>query len=755
MRRSVAPVVTLALLFLSGSTTLAQEQDFESILRFEGVREGATLRGWGGGPAETIHFDGTVVHGGSGAARLERDAGSPSNFSTITKRVSIDFGGQWLELRGFLRTEGVSEYAGLWLREDGPGGVLQFDNMQNRGVRGTTDWTEYTIRLPLDEKARTLFFGVLVAGEGKVWADDLQLLVDGKPITQAPKQAIKTTILDTDQEFVAGSGITVSSLTESQIEHVAVLGMVWGFLKYHHPRVAAGELHWDFELFRVLPEILDAADRNARNRTLAQWVDQLGVPQSCDPCAKPPKDAHLLPELDWIQDAEMLGPVLSSQLKNVHARRFSGTEQFYLSQVPVVRNPAFQRELTYADPQPPDAGFRILALLRLWNIIEYWFPYRDQLDDDWQSVLREFLPRLVEAANWDGYRLELLALITRIQDTHANLWSELSVRPPRGGCNWPVAIRFVEGRATVTAFTDKVPGPASELEIGDVIEMVDGKPVDALIEAWSPYYSASNETTRLRDIARFLPRGECGESKLTLDRRGQSRTVMVARLAGTKRKPIPHDRPGETFQLLSEEVAYLKLSNIRVHDIAKYLERASGTRGLVIDIRNYPSEFVVFALGTRLVQEPTPFTRFTVGDLDNPGAFTWTQPLELQPEPPGYRGKVAILVDEVSMSQAEYTAMALRAGPQAVVVGSTTAGADGNVSSIPLPGGLRTMISGIGVFYPDKTPTQRVGIVPDVVATPTIDGIREGRDEVLEEALRHILGPDADEKMIRQIAKPP
>ena len=65
------------------------------------------------------------------------------------------------------------------------------------------------------------------------------------------------------------------------------------------------------------------------------------------------------------------------------------------------------------------------------------------------------------------------------------------------------------------------------------------------------------------------------------------------------------------------------------------------------------------------------------------------------------------------------------------------------------------MMSGIGVFYPDETPTQRIGIVPDVVVTPTIDGIREGRDEVLEAALRQILGPDADEQTIRQMARRP
>jgi len=110
-----------------------------------------------------------------------------------------------------------------------------------------------------------------------------------------------------------------------------------------------------------------------------------------------------------------------------------------------------------------------------------------------------------------------------------------------------------------------------------------------------------------------------------------------------------------------------------------------------------------------------------------------------------------VLVDEVSQSQAEYTTMAFRAAG-AKVVGSTTAGADGNVSAIPLPGGLRSMVSGIGVFYPDKRPTQRVGIVPDLEVRPTIAGIRDGRDEVLEAGVQQILGPDVSAETIRRIA---
>ena len=85
--------------------------------------------------------------------------------------------------------------------------------------------------------------------------------------------------------------------------------------------------------------------------------------------------------------------------------------------------------------------------------------------------------------------------------------------------------------------------------------------------------------------------------------------------------------------------------------------------------------------------------------------------------------------------------MALRAVPGAKVVGSTTAGADGNVSTIILPGNRSTGISGLGVYYPDGRETQRIGIVPDVVVTPTIEGVREGRDEVLERAVQLIEKP--------------
>lgn len=82
--------------------------------------------------------------------------------------------------------------------------------------------------------------------------------------------------------------------------------------------------------------------------------------------------------------------------------------------------------------------------------------------------------------------------------------------------------------------------------------------------------------------------------------------------------------------------------------------------------------------------------------------------------------------------------MALRVAPNAIVLGSTTSGADGNVSAIYLPGNVFTYISGIGVLNPDRSETQRIGIIPDIEIKPTIKGIQNGKDELLEKAIEII-----------------
>ena len=734
-----------------------EQTDLKAALSFELPSTSNMPGGWGGGPPETIFMDNKVVHGGPWAVRIERTSESPNNFSTITKSIEMDFSGASLELRGFLRTEEVSDFVGLWMREDGESPALAFDNMQGRQLKGTTGWSEYSISLPISSQARKLFFGFLLSGTGKAWVDGLQLLVDGKPVWEAPKVSRPTTILERDHQFDGGSRILITSdLSKMQVENLTELGKVWGFLKYYHPKVTAGQIHWDYELFRVMPQILSATDRAAANAVLVKWIDGLGPLEACEPCAKlDENDLYFRPDVGWIANRIQLGDQLSQWLESIYAKRIP-KQQFYVSEDPNIGNAVFHHELGYESLKFPDAGFQLLALFRFWNIVEYWSPYRDVTGENWDNVLKEFIPRVGLAKDAESYRRELMVLIAKVHDGHANLWSSLEDRPPVGNCQLPIDVRFVENLPVISEFSGRAPNDLGELKIGDVITDLDGVPVSKLIESWTPYYGASNDAARLFNLGRFLTRGKCGETSMGIRRASKELKFKATRVAtaGSAQERHTHDLSGPTFRLLSKDVAYLKLSSVKATEAEHYVQQASGTKGLIIDIRNYPAEFMVFALGSHLVESDTPFAIFTTIDLSNPGAFHWGKPVSLTSQRPHYAGKVVILADESSLSQAEYTTMAFRAARGAIVVGSQTAGADGNVSPFGLPGGLRSMISGIGVFYPDRKPTQRIGIVPNVDVKPTIEGIREGRDEVLEEALRQILGSQVPSTTIENMAKP-
>jgi erythromycin esterase len=124
--------------------------------------------------------------------------------------------GRALRLTGFIRTEGIaSGYAGLWMRIDGVGGAIAFDNMAQRGVQGTTSWTKYEIELPVDSGASAIVLGALHPGVGTAWYDSLTIEVvgpprprtvaDAAPFRPAPRVPEDSTRLLTDAELALRS----------------------------------------------------------------------------------------------------------------------------------------------------------------------------------------------------------------------------------------------------------------------------------------------------------------------------------------------------------------------------------------------------------------------------------------------------------------------------------------------------------------------------------------------------------------------
>jgi C-terminal processing protease CtpA/Prc len=690
---------------------------------------------WTGNPKGTVFADDTTFHVGRWSVLLDREQGSEGSFSAVTRSMPVQLSGTHLTLRGYLRLAGVAGSAGLWLKEEANGKVVAFANMQDQALEGNRDWKEYQIDLPIHPEATRIAFGGLLSGTGKLWITELSLMVDGKPFAAEPYHNSTT-----DHEFDSGSRVHLDTVSNLQIDNLSRLARVWGFLKYHHPNVTAGKHQWDYELFRIMPQILRATSSAQANLVLSNWVENLGSTNLPAKSAKlEQQDLAVEPDIKWIYDQSYLGTSLSKELREIYDNRVAG-QQFYVSLTPNVQNADFHEEPAYRDIRFPDSGFQLLALFRFWNIVQYWYPYRDVSREDWPRVLAEFIPKVALADNTKDYQLALIQLVARVHDTHANLWSSINLRPPIGDCKVPINIRFI-GKQAVVISTEDV-SPSFPINAGDIVKQIGSVEISqTLVQKLEPFYGDSNEASLLRDIAGSLTKGSCGPLSILLERNGRRNIVVTDRI-GSSPKSIQrwHDLPGPTFRLLASDVAYLKLSSIHVSEIDHYIDQAKGTKGIILDLRNYPSEFVVHPLASCFIRSDTAFARFSVPDLSNPGAFRFTEPAVIKPGSKYYPGKVIILTDEMTQSQAEYTVMALRATPNSIVIGSQTAGADGNVSEVVLPGALRASISGIGVFYPDFKATQRVGIQPDITVTASETGIREGRDEALEFAIKYIRG---------------
>jgi erythromycin esterase-like protein len=111
---------------------------------------------------------------------------SQLGFGVATAKFPLNVAaGKHVTYSGYIKTEAVTEgYAGLWWRVDGEGGkILAFDNMQNRGVTGTTPWTRCEISLDVPPNATNINFGVLHPGNGTAWFDSLEVQIAGKPFS--------------------------------------------------------------------------------------------------------------------------------------------------------------------------------------------------------------------------------------------------------------------------------------------------------------------------------------------------------------------------------------------------------------------------------------------------------------------------------------------------------------------------------------------------------------------------------------------
>lgn len=616
------------------------------------------------------------------SARLNRKSAGPVSgapFGGIVQMVdAAPLRGKDIRLsaRGKAAVAGAGNQLQFWLRVDRaerkPG---FFDNMGSRPIRANA-WKAYAITGSVADDAEKIAFGAFLAGTGTAVVDNFRLEAR-EPGGTWTDVAIKNPTFEADNEGALPSGWFAAAP---------------GY-RFSVRAGDAGEGKHSLLIERNAK--LAAARLFDRHPSAGEFVDVLlgaGL-HARIPLALQSRNGKTLPHADAAALA-----ALQKRVAAVHPEA-----------------------VTAADPAVRQAGV-IIA----WNVLQHFYPYFDVVETDWDAVLTDPLRRATADTTVAQFGDTLRSMVAELRDGHGAVAIGSAAAEQAG---LPFLVEWVEGKAVVIAVAN-----GTSLQVGDVITSIDDETSEGVLARIAAKQSGSPQWKRAMAGRQFGVGQRGSTARVAVERAGERLSLEAGRTSAERLDP---QRPAN-FAEVAPGVRYVDLSSAEMSAIEPRLGELAAARAIVFDLRGYPKNN--HDILRHLTSEPLQSARWQVPQVIYPDRHRlvgydengrWT----LEPKAPRLRGKIIFLTGGGAISYAESVMGIVEHYKLGTIVGSRTAGANGNVNAISLPGGFRIFFTGMRVLKHDGSQHHLVGIAPHVMVEPTIAGIRAGRDEVLERAL--------------------
>jgi C-terminal processing protease CtpA/Prc len=506
----------------------------------------------------------------------------------------------------------------------------------------------------------------------------------------------------------------------SETGRLYYLCKIWGFVKYYHD--------YDFNIDDLLLEEIERTksclNREEFSRQILDILQKFSVRE--DTLHRHDIEEFTLISNHWFEDTVYFEPEVTETLQ-------------YMWKYRPVRNKKSgtkYREHIYSNNPYPDESRRILSLFRYWNKLNYFYVYKNFIDESWDKVLFQFIPVFIHSGNANEYNRGVLALTSRLKENHSTIYSRTVNREIFNGSN---RTNFDIKKIGDTFVVNRVEKWEEEIQAGDIILQINQKDIFSLFDSINQLVSGGNKWINQRIVNEKIVQSTDTAATLLIEREGAvfEKNIKYYTPEQFETRKNPEQEKGIAVRWISDSIAYIDLRHVDEKNIKKVIKEVKKSQALILDIRCYPSAMILFPLTDFILPAKTHFTICTYPDTNNPGMLRWLKSYDAGYSPgKAYKGKVALLVNEYTSSYSEFLTMALQTSPNVITVGNSTAGSDGNITSTDLLGEIRAYYTGYGVYYPDFTPTQRVGVRIDYTVEPTIEDIKNSVDGAYEEAVR-------------------
>lgn len=609
--------------------------------------------------------------------------------------------GKEIKLTAAIRTASLqpNAQAQMWLRVDTSSkGRDFFDNMDDRPIT-LAEWAEYTITGYVAKSAKAIAFGCFLRGNGTMWVDKVRLC------SRATSDSSWKEVALINEDF--------ESAARTSMGDYAFPG--WHFRSDAYTITPSDEQPYNGN-YALMMESKASRGLNARGELIYQ---------------KPQMGERLIKPLDGGLRCALPITLFTNGKETLSSTPQSTKAFAALSDS--LRQTA-ERDTNFYKQE----SMRLVELIIAWNVLQHFYPYFDVVRTNWDSTLTATLsatlnlmpqstPNEVIA---DKYIDIMRSMLAALHDGHAEYYAKPNGFTPNA------KVGNVEGKLVILASKDSL------LQRGDVIQSINGNNASTLLANEMTLVSGTPQWKRAHAVQNLMlfPTPQVA---MTIDRNGQSVQVQLLCKRTSAVNVFEHQafQRLDTLSVLStpaNAIWYLDMEQISVKDFEEKIHELAQAKKVIVDMRGYPNDNhqILAHFSNQTLQSPRwNVPQILYPDRERPQGYDTSGRWSLRPKTPRLTGKIVFLTGGGAISQAEEVMSVVEHYKLGAIVGKTTAGANGNVNLVQLPLGLMRW-TGMKVLKHDGSQHHLVGIRPTLEVKRTIAGIREGRDEVLEAALR-------------------
>lgn len=373
------------------------------------------------------------------------------------------------------------------------------------------------------------------------------------------------------------------------------------------------------------------------------------------------------------------------------------------------------------------------AVVIYWNLLQHFYPCWEYTENNWEEQLTLGLSDALNALTDKDILFVIKKMASYTKDAHSYVDNNKIIKRQA----LPFEVDWIENKWIIKySLIDAVKPGYEVLKIDhcDFYQFMNENRI---------FHKKATEHGTLANLMRnIICYYENSEPQFVF----QTPDSMQVNLRVSLKEILPYDQLNNKHDKIIEYpdgVIYLNINQGRITDtdLEGMYETLSKAKGIVFDFRYHPG--VSLNLLSHLMSKESDkkdyFRQYILypdreNVINGEAKVGWP----IKPKTPLIKSKIAVLSSNKSQCFCESYIAFMKSYQLATVIGQQTTGSTGNVLQYTLPGNINAIWTGMLVKNHDGSQFHGIGVVPDIEVKETIKGLSEGRDEILDHALKYM-----------------